>query len=283
MPDESNSSETDASSIDLGVVKKRAKATWEDGDYASFATYMEAGAEEILGSWKIAPGQALLDIGCGSGQSAIPAARMGLSVTGVDIAENLVEHANHRAKSESLDAHFHVGDAEKLPCENDSFDVVITMIGAMFAPRPDRVASEIARVLRPGGKLYMANWTPRGMPALMFKCVSSHVPPPLGAMPPVLWGDEATVRERLEENFGEFQMTRKNYPQWQYPFSASELVDYFRKHFGPVKRAFENIDIETQKILHNQLEEIYIKTSEVSAEGIKIVKGEYLDITATRL
>ena len=190
-----SSNKNDDASIDLGAVKQRAKATWEDGDYASFATYMEAGAEEILDSWNIVSAQTVLDVGCGAGQSAIPAARRGASVTGVDIAENLVEHANQRAASEGLDAKFYVGDAEALPCEDASFDVVITMIGAMFAPRPDRVVSEIARVLRPGGKLYMANWTPRGMPAQMFKCVSGYVPAPPGAIPPVLWGDEETVRD----------------------------------------------------------------------------------------
>jgi SAM-dependent methyltransferase len=283
MSDTGNSSETDSPDVDLGTVKKRAKATWEDGDYASFATYMEAGAEEILESWEIAPGQELLDIGCGAGQSAIPAARRGLKVVGIDIAENLVNHANQRAASEGLDASFHVGDAEALPCQTASVDVVITMIGAMFAPRPDLVAGEIARVLRPGGKLYMANWTPRGMPAQMFKCVSSYVPPPAGVIPPVLWGDEATVRERLEENFGELQMTRKNYPQWHYPFNASQLVDFFRLHFGPVKRAFEGIDIESQQTLHDQLVKIYSDASKQTTDGITIVTGEYLDIRAIRL
>lgn len=282
MNEESNTSDSKPATPDIDTIKAKMKATWEDGDYASFATYMEAGAEEILRDWNIAPGQRLLDIGCGAGQSAIPAARSGSYVTGVDIAENLIEHARQRAESEGLEAHFDVGDAERLPYDDDSFDVVITMIGAMFAPRPDRVAAELARVLRSGGKIYMANWTPYGMPAQMFKCVAGFVPPPPGAVPPVLWGDETTIQERLGEHFYEIKMRRKNYPQWHYPFTAAELVELFRTHFGPVKRAFEAVDAESQEQLFQQLEEIYNNTSESGNGVITITKGEYLEVIATR-
>lgn len=276
------STRSSSAPADIDTIKSRMKATWEDGDYAGFATYMEAGAEEILGGWNIEPGQRLLDVGCGAGQSAIPAARSGLRVTGVDIAENLIEHARERAESEGLDAHFDVGDAEDLPYEDGSFDVVISMIGAMFAPRPERVGAELARVLRSGGRLHMANWTPHGMPAQMFKCVAGFVPPPVGAIPPVLWGVETTVQERLGEDFADFKMTRKNYPQWHYPFSAAEVVELFRSHFGPVKRAFEAVDEEGGRKLFQQLEEIYNQTSESRGGGITITKGEYLDVIATR-
>jgi len=273
---------TQPAAPDINTIKAKMKATWEDGDYASFATYMEAGAEEILQGWNIAPGQRLLDIGCGAGQSAIPAARSGLHVTGVDIAENLIEHARSRASAEDLEASFDVGDAEDLPYADGSFDVVITMIGAMFAPRPDRVAAELARVVRAGGKLHMANWTPYGMPAQMFKCVASFTPPPPGFIPPVLWGDEDTVQERLGEHFTDIQLSRKHYPQWHYPFSTAELVDLFRTHFGPVKRAFETVNEEKQKALSQQLEEIYSNTSEPGDAGITITNGEYLEVIATR-
>lgn len=282
MKQKSNASDSEPVPPDINTIKSRMKATWEDGDYASFATYMEAGAEEILKSWSIEPGQRLLDIGCGAGQSAIPAARSGLHVTGVDIAENLIEHARHRAESEGLEAHFDVGDAEDLPYENGSFDVVISMIGAMFAPSPERVAAELARVLCSGGKLHMANWTPNGMPAQMFKCVAGFVPPPPGAVPPVLWGDEMTIQERLGEHFADIQMIRKNYPQWHYPFTAAELVEFFRAHFGPVKRAFEAVDAAGQKNLFQQLEEIYINASESGDGVITITRGEYLEVIATR-
>lgn len=267
---------------DIQALKAKMKATWEDGDYASFASYMEPGAVEILEGWSIAPGQSLLDIGCGSGQTAIPAAQRGLQVTGVDIAQNLIEHARQRAQTEGIEASFDVGDAEDLPYPDKNFDVAITMIGAMFAPRPDKVATELARVIRPGGKLYMANWTSASMPAQMFKCVAGVVPPPPGFIPPVLWGDEQTATERLEQHFKDIQLTRKQYPQWHYPFDAAELVELFRTHFGPVKKAFEATDEDVNATLRQQLEDIYASNGEINNGRLTITNGEYLEVIATR-
>ena len=125
---------------DQAAIRGRMKATWEDGDYAGFATYMEPGAIEILRGWQIPARSTLLDIGCGAGQTAIPAARMGMAVTGIDIAANLIEHARERVRYEGLAARFEIADAEALPCEDGAFDAVISQIGAMFAPDPDQVA-----------------------------------------------------------------------------------------------------------------------------------------------
>lgn len=267
-------------------VKAKMKATWEDGDYASFAEYMEKGAIEILENWKLDTQHSVLDIGCGSGQSAIPAARLGHKVVGIDIAENLIDIANDRAKLEGLDAQFDVGDAENLPYDDNSFDVVISMIGAMFAPNPEKVAAEMARVLKPGGKLYMANWTPRGMPAQMFKCVAGINPPPPGFISPTLWGDESSVQQRLSENFDNLQMERKYYPQWHYPFGTEGIVELFRTHFGPVKKAFDKLQGDTQasENFWNQLHEIYKNNSVTHTNGTStITGGEYLEISAVKL
>lgn len=269
----------------IAEIKAKMKATWEDGDYANFAKYMQDGAIEILENWQINPNQRLLDIGCGSGQSAIPAAQQGHQVVGTDIAENLIEFARESALYEGLDVQFDVGDAEALPYDDDSFDVVISMIGAMFAPQPEKVASEIARVLRPGGKLYMANWSSAGMPAQMFKCVAGVTPPPQGFIPPVLWGDEKTVQQRLSQHFANLNLTRKFYPRWTYPFAVSDVVELFRTHFGPVKKAFDKLEIEKvdQSTLRQQLHDIFQNTSETLVDGsTKIVNGEYLEIIATR-
>ena len=266
-------------------IKAKMKATWEDGDYANFAKYMQDGAIEILDSWQLTPKQRVLDIGCGAGQSAIPAAHRGHQVVGIDIAESLIEHAKERARYEGLNVQFDVGDAEDLPYEDNHFDVVISMIGAMFAPQPDKVASEIARVLRPGGKLYMANWTPAGVPAQMFKCVAGIMPPPAGFIPPTLWGDEDTANQRLSNNFTDIQLTRKFYPKWQYPFDINDIVELFRTHFGPVKLAFDKLESDNtdQSQLRQQLYDIFQKTSETLIDGsVKINGGEYLEIIATR-
>jgi ubiquinone/menaquinone biosynthesis C-methylase UbiE len=257
------------------------KATWEDGDYAAFATYMEPGAIEILDGWQIPAGSRLLDIGCGAGQSAIPAARMGMQVTGVDIAGNLIARAQERARYEGLAARFDVGDAEALPCEDNEFDVVISQIGAMFAPNPEKVASEMARACRPGGHLHMANWTPEGFAATMFQCIARYLPPPAGVPSPALWGVEEIVEQRLGEYFTAFRLERKYYPHWTYPFDTKRLVEFFRRHFGPVKRAFDSLDDDGRKSLRAELERIY-DAYNIATDGTTRIRGEYLDITATR-
>ncbi|UCB54411.1 MAG: class I SAM-dependent methyltransferase [Thiotrichales bacterium] len=266
---------------DFGNIKVKMKATWEDGDYATFARFMQPGAEVILNNWQIPPGSHLLDIGCGSGQTAIPAARAGLKVTGVDIASNLIEHARERAQIEGLDAEFVVGDAEDLPYWNAEFDVVISLIGAMFAPRPESVAAELARVCRPGGRLHMANWTPEGFSATMFKCVGQYVPPPQGIAPPPLWGVEQIVEERLQDGFRDFRLERTYYPRWRYPFGTAQLVEFFRQHFGPVKKAFDGLDEYGQKSLRAELERIFSEYN-IATDGTTELRGEYLDVSAVR-
>ncbi len=270
------------SQIDIQAIKARQKATWEAGDYAGFAAYMHAGAVEILESWDLSRAKTLLDVGCGSGQTSIPAARKGLRVTGIDIAENLILHARKAAAAARLDAQFDVGDAENLPYADQSFDAAISLIGAMFAPRPDRVAAELARVIKTGGQLFMANWTPASMPARMFKCVSEVAPPPPGLASPVLWGDESTVRERLADQFTDIKLTRKAYPQWHYPFDEHELVNLFRQKFGPVKRAFDMATPAQEKVLYDNLMRIYRNSSETKNGILTITGGEYLEVIATR-
>ena len=156
------------------------------------------------------------------------------------------------------------------------------MFGAMFAPDPAAVVNELARVTKPGGRLIMANWTSTCMPARMFKCVSSFMPPPPGLIPPVLWGDEDTVQQRLGEHFSDIKLTRKVYPKWDYPFNASKLVDLFRAQFGPVKRAFEHIEASQHRELHDNLEEIFLDASQTRNGILTITTGQFLEVIATR-
>lgn len=272
----------DRPQLDVVTIKAKQKATWQDGDYAGFATYMLPGAIEILESWDLSRVKTLLDVGCGSGQTAIPAAKKGLQVTGIDVAENLITHARRIASESKLNTLFDVGDAEALPYADRSFDAVISLIGAMFAPQPDKVTAELARVIKPGGQLFMANWTPNGMPAQMFKCVSEVTPPPAGLVSPVMWGDEATVRQRLSKDFTEIKLSRKIYPQWHYPFDEHELVNLFRQKFGPVKRAFDMATPDQDRTLYTKLVEIYRNNSESKNGVLTITGGEYLEVIATR-
>lgn len=267
---------------DYTMIKAKQKATWEDGDYHSFSTYMQAGAIEILDGWDLSGITTLLDVGCGSGQTALPAAAKGLKVTGVDIAENLINSARKAATAAQLNVQFDIGDAEALPYADASFDAVISLIGAMFAPRPERVMAEFARVLKPGGKLLMANWTPASMPAKMFKCCSEIVAPPPGLTPPALWGDEDTMQQRLAPHFSDVSLKRIYYPQWHYPFDEYKLVELFRDKFGPVKRAFAAANTTQEKQLHENLSRVFRESSEIKNGSMTITDGELLEVIATR-
>ncbi|MDH5527317.1 MAG: class I SAM-dependent methyltransferase [Nitrospirota bacterium] len=265
----------------MEAVKTKLKATWEDGDYVSFAQYMEDGACQILEEWNIAPGTELLDVACGAGQIAIPAARAGVNVTGVDIAANLVAHARGRARIEGLDATFLEGDAEDLPFPDASFDMITTLIGAMFAPQPDKVAAEFARVCRPGGTVRMVNWTPQGFVGQLFKVIGKHVAPPAGVVPYSLWGDEETVTERLGKHF-DLKLTRKRYPLWHYPFGPEGVVELFRTYYGPTTRAFAAVGPEGEAALRRDLVEVYTAHNKAT-DGTTLLDGEYLEVEGTRI
>ena len=185
-------------------LKTRLKATWMTGDYDLFSRFMEKDAEQFFRRLGVTPGTRLLDVACGAGQLALIAARAGAQVTGCDIATNWLEKARTRAAAEGLEINFEEGDAESLPYADGQFDAVVTLVGAMFAPRPDRVAAELTRVCRPGGMIAMANWTAGGFVGQMFKAISRYIAPS-GMPAPVLWGDEATVRDRLRDGIADSQ------------------------------------------------------------------------------
>jgi SAM-dependent methyltransferase len=250
------------------------------GDYGTFARYLEPGAVEFFRRLEIEPGTCVLDIGCGAGQLALLAARAGAVVTGVDIATNLIEQARAQAEAEGLTARFEEGDAELLPYPDASFDLVASLIGAMFAPRPELVAAEMLRVCRPGGRIAMANWTPGGFAGQMFRTAGQYVPSPAGVPPPVLWGDEATVRERLGTGTTDLQLTRRAYP-FRYPFPPAEVVEYFRTYFGPLNRAFAVLDPDGQAGLRRDLEALW-SAHNTATDGSTAVDSEYLEVLAYR-
>ncbi|HMJ08805.1 MAG TPA: class I SAM-dependent methyltransferase, partial [Pyrinomonadaceae bacterium] len=162
-------------SPEMETLKNRLRDTWVAGDFGQIAKAITEGAEKFVERLALTPGTKVLDVACGTGNLAIPAARAGADVTGVDIAPNLIEQAKGRAEADGLTAKFEVGDAEALPYGDGSFDVVMTMFGAMFAPRPDVTADELKRVCRSGGTIAMANWTPTGFVGQMFKTGTRHV------------------------------------------------------------------------------------------------------------
>ncbi len=222
------------------------KALWEKGDFTRIAESMRESGEALVATLGITEGLEVMDLGCGDGTTALPAARLGANVLGVDIASNLVEAGNARARSLGLtNCRFQEGDASDLnELEDDRFDLVVSIFGAMFAPRPSDVAKEVVRVTRPGGRIVMGNWIPNDptLVAQILKISSAYSPPPPeGFVSPMTWGVEADVIERFtsagvpEEKIA---FERSTYT-FAFPGPPSELVAEFRQYYGPTMNAFE--------------------------------------------
>lgn len=265
---------------EMETLKTKLKATWISGDFGRIAESFTDGAAEFVERLNLKPGISVLDVACGSGNQSIPAARTGANVTGMDIAPNLVEQARKRAQKENLEIKFDEGDAENLPYADASFDVVMTMFGAMFAPRPELVSAELVRVCRPGGLIAMANWTPTGFIGQMFKIVGKHIAPPQNMPSPLLWGDEASVRGRLGGEVSEINF-KPRLMTFTFPFGVSETVEFWREFYGPTHKAFAALDENAQTALRRDLENLWTENN-LSGDGTTRVESEYLEVAAFR-
>ncbi len=263
------------------------KALWEKGDFTQIAQTMRESGESLVAQLGVTPGLRVLDLGCGDGTTAIPAARLGAKVLGVDIARNLVTAGNLRADEEKLDnISFQEGDASNLNgLSNDSFDLIVSIFGAMFAPRPMDVAKEMVRVTKPGGRIVMGNWIP-GDPTLVaqiLKISSSFTPPPPeGFVSPMLWGDETHVISRFE-NAG---IARQNisFKRDTYTFnfngSPSELVAIFKNYYGPTMNAFDAAEANGKAPeLQRQLEELFERQNISKSPGKTSIPAAFLRVT----
>jgi ubiquinone/menaquinone biosynthesis C-methylase UbiE len=265
-----------SSSMPIETLKERMKGTWMAGDFGEVARFTASEAEAFVNRLPIQRGMGVLDVACGTGNLAIPAARKGAEVTGVDIAPNLLEQACARADREGLKAEFREGDAEQLPFPDARFDMVISMFGAMFAPRPDLVASELVRVCRPGGLIAMANWTPEGFVGKSFALTSRYVPPPEGVPAPVLWGSEEVVRERFARLDRRVETSRRAV-KFEYPFDSKRVVEFFRRYFGPTQTAFSRLDESGQSALAKDMENLWTEYNQGTPDQT-IVSAEYLEV-----
>ncbi|MBI4908329.1 MAG: class I SAM-dependent methyltransferase [Acidobacteria bacterium] len=267
-------------SMEMEQLKQRLKATWMTGDYDRFSRFMERGTEVFFRNLGIQAGDRVLDVACGAGQLALIAARAGAVVKGCDIASNWVQAAQQRAARENLTLLFQEGDAEELPYLDGEFDAVVSMVGAMFAPRPELVAGELIRVCRPGGMIAMANWTPAGFIGQMFKVIAKHIAPS-GMPSPVLWGDEAAVRQRLSSGVAEVRCTPRMF-SFEYPFSPAEVVEFYRENYGPAARAFASLNGIGQDRLRSELTLLWSAHNTADEDRTK-VNAEYLEVVAIRL
>jgi SAM-dependent methyltransferase len=266
------------SSPNFTQLKANMKASWMAGDFGQIAVFSVKAADDFIARTPISPGTRVLDVACGTGNTAIPAARSGGVVTGVDIAPNLLEQAGKRAAAEHLEIRFEEGDAEELPVGDHEFDVVLTMFGAMFAPRPERVAAELIRACDRGGLIAMANWTPEGFVGKLFQLTSEIVPPPAGLPAPTLWGNERVVRQRFATGISKLSLTRHN-AVFDYPFSPREVVEFFRQYFGPTQATFSKLNKQGQSQLAARLESLWTEHN-TAGDGRTRVEAEYLDVRA---
>jgi ubiquinone/menaquinone biosynthesis C-methylase UbiE len=266
---------------DFQAATQAQQETWSEGDFAMVANVVLYGAETLAESLQILPGEKVLDVACGSGNGAIAAARRAWgNTTGVDFVPALLERARERAAAERLEIEFVEGDAQELPFEDASFDVVMSIYGVMFAPDQEKAAAELLRVTRPGGRIGLASWAPDGGLAGLFMTVFKHTGgPPPGMMPPVLWGTEERVRELLGDGVAEFSFQRR--PSRQTFFSADHYIDFFHRYFGPIKTAFEKVGPEGEEALSADLR-AWLEEQNVAGDKAVVIEPEYLEVVASR-
>jgi SAM-dependent methyltransferase len=263
------------------------KALWEKGDFTRIARTMRKSGESLVKELGITRGQRVLDLGCGDGTTALPAARLGAEVLGIDIASNLVAAGNRRAQAEGLaNCRFQEGDACNLQgIEDDSFDVAVSIFGAMFAPRPFDVAKELVRVTRPGGRIVMGNWIP-GDPTLVaqiLKISSAYSPPPPeGFVSPMTWGVESHVLERfagagIPKEQVAFERATFTFEMPEVP---AQLLATFRTYYGPTMNAFDAAEKNGKSdALQNELEELFQRQNRSTVAGATSIPATYLRVT----
>jgi ubiquinone/menaquinone biosynthesis C-methylase UbiE len=263
----------------LTTIKERQQKTWTSGDYARIGNSLVIMGERLSEAVDVRPGQKVLDVATGSGNTAISAARRFSMATGIDYVPELIEQARERAQAEGLDVAFDVGDAENLPYPDASFDVVLSTVGVMFTPDQERAAKELLRVCKPGGKIGLANWVPDGYVGNMLRTVGKHVPPPAGVKPPPLWGTEDRLRELLGEEVSSMESRRRTYV-FRY-LSANHFIEQFRSFYGPVHKAFESLDEDGRDALENDFKEL-IGEWNISGDETVLLPSDYLEVVAVR-
>jgi SAM-dependent methyltransferase len=258
----------------------RVRATWTSGDFGRIARGYELGAAQFITRLGLEQGERVLDVATGTGNLAIPAARTGALVTGVDIAPNLITQAKARAAAEGLAIRLDVGDAESLGYDDGEFDTAVSMFGAMFAARPERAASELLRVVRPGGRIAMANWTPTSFVGEMLKTTSRYAAPAAGVPSPLLWGTEDCVAERLGSGLSSLMLTRRIIT-FEFALEPAVVVNEFIQWYGPTLRAWSSLDEAGKRALRRELEALWTDHNRAD-DGTTRVQSEYLEVMGVR-
>lgn len=270
---------TPVTAPDYAAIKQRQQATWASGDFAIVGTTLQIVGESLAEAADVRAGERVLDVAAGNGNATLAAARRFAEVTSTDYVPALLDKGRARARAEHLEVSFQVADAEALPFADGRFDVVLSTFGAMFTPEHRRAAAEMMRVLRPGGRLGMANWTPEGFIGRLFKVIGKHVPPPAGLQSPALWGSEAHLRELFGSDAAALRIERRLF-NFRYR-SAAHWLQVFRDYYGPTHKAFGALDATGQAALTRDITAL-LDEMNVAGHSSLVVPGEYLEVVVTK-
>jgi ubiquinone/menaquinone biosynthesis C-methylase UbiE len=265
-------------SNDLAAVKARSQAAWSAGDYAVVGTTLNIVGEMLCEAVDLRANQRVLDVAAGNGNATLAAARRFADVVSTDYVGALLQRGRERALAERLPITFQEADAEDLPFEDASFDVVLSTFGVMFTPDQKRAAAELLRVCRVGGKIGMANWTPDGFIGRLFKLVGRYLPPPPGVTSPALWGTKA----HLDTLFGARTSVAAERRHFVFRYrSPGHWIEFFRTYYGPVLKAFAAVGPEAGKALEADIYAL-LEEFNIARDGTLVVPGEYLEAVVTR-
>jgi ubiquinone/menaquinone biosynthesis C-methylase UbiE len=268
-----------STTVDLQVVKQQQRIGWQTGNYARVGNTLQIMAELLVEAADVHAGESVLDVACGQGNGAIAAALRFADATGVDYAPNLLDQARQRAASQHLDVTFTEGDAEDLPFPDGSFDVALSTVGVMFAPDHQRVADELVRVVRPGGRIGLANWTPDGMAGHLFKIVASYAPPPAGLVPGARWG----TTDHLSALFGSrVTWTATTVRSYVFRFRTPQhYADFLCQYYGPTARLYTGLDEARRTRFGRDLADLIARFNRAT-DGTVAAPADYLEAVGTR-
>ena len=268
----------EAARPDFAAIKQKQQATWASGDFAVVGTTLQIVGESLAEAVDVRSGERVLDVAAGNGNATLAAARRFAQVTSTDYVPALLDKGRERARAEGLSVHFETADVENLPFADASFDVVLSTYGCMFAPDHARTASEMMRVLRPGGRIGLANWTPAGFIGRLFKVIGAHLPPPAGLQSPALWGTKAHLAA-LFPQAADIACTSR-YFNFRYR-STAHWVQIFRDFYGPTHKAFAALDATRATALEADIVALLDELN-VGGPDSLVVPGEYAEVVIVK-
>lgn len=268
-----------AAKVDFQAIKQRQQATWASGDFAIIGTTLQIVGELLAEAVDVRADERVLDVAAGNGNATLAAARRFARVTSTDYVPDLLEKGAQRARVQGLDIRFQVADAEALPFEDGFFDVALSTFGAMFAPQHGQTARELLRVVRRGGRIGMANWTPEGFLGDLFRVIAAYVPPPAGLQSPMLWGSEPHIVELFGPDATDIRCVRRHF-NFRYR-SAAHWVEIFRTFYGPTHKAYAALDPERQARLTADITAL-LERLNIAGPNSLVVPGEYLEVVITK-